>query len=27
LADQQSAKPHDQVMREARALINGKRRA
>ena len=27
LADQQPAKPHDQVMREARALIDGKRRA
>jgi DNA-damage-inducible protein J len=24
---QQPAKPHDQVMREARALIDGKRRA
>ena len=27
LADQRPAKPHDQVMREARALIDGKRRA
>ena len=27
LADPRPAKPHDQVMREARALIDGKRRA
>ncbi len=27
LADPQPATPHDQVMRDARALINGKRRA
>jgi DNA-damage-inducible protein J len=27
LTDQQPAKPHNQVMREARALIDGKRRA
>ena len=27
LADQRPAKPHDQVMREARALIDGKRGA
>lgn len=27
LADPLPAKPHDQVMREARALIDGKRRA